>query len=115
MTSHVDLKNLARKLRRNQTKAETLIWSFLRGSQLGCKFRRQQEIGGRYIVDFVCLQEKLVIELDGGQHHEAVDSQRTAFLHQEGFHVLRFWNNDVLQNTEGVLEHIRSAIQNRLK
>lgn len=75
------------------------------------KFRRQHVVG-YYIVDFVCLEQKLVIELDGGQHAEQVgyDARRTAFLEGEGFRVMRFWNNQVLAETESVLDEIRAAL-----
>jgi len=78
----------------------------LRNRQLGdLKFRRQATIG-LYIADFVCIEAKLVVELDGGQHLEELDRKRTHFLEQRGFTVLRFWNNDALENVEGVLETI---------
>ncbi len=98
----------ASALRTHMTDAETRMWQALRGKQLaGRKFRRQQPIGP-YIVDFVCLETKVIIEIDGGQHAEAVhyDSRRDAWLESEGFRVLRFWNNDVIQNLEGVLMKI---------
>jgi len=101
-------KKFARELRKRQTDAERLLWSRLRNRQLaGCKFRRQQLIGD-YIVDFICLEPKLVVELDGGQHSEQVeyDSKRSNFLNRFGFKVLRFWNNDVLNEVESVLECI---------
>ena len=86
------------------------MWQALRNRQLGnLKFRRQATIGP-YIADFVCVEAKLVVELDGGQHREELDRQRTCFLEQRGFAVRRFWNNDVLENLPGVLETIlRSA------
>lgn len=93
----------ARQLRRDMTDAERLLWRHLRASQLGHRFRRQHPIGP-YIVDFACLSAGLVIEVDGGQHFEPVsDARRDAFLRGEGFRLLRFWNNDVLQNPEGAL------------
>lgn len=93
----------ARELRRDMTDAERLLWRHLRASQLGYRFRRQHPIGP-YIVDFACLSAKLVIELDGGQHADsASDAHRDAFLRRQGFRVLRFWNNEVLQNPEGAL------------
>jgi len=72
----------------------------------GVKFRRQQPIG-KYIVDFVSFEKRIVIEVDGGQHSEEVDKERDQWLNNEGFKVLRFWNNEVLKNTEGVFEVIR--------
>jgi very-short-patch-repair endonuclease len=96
----------AKALRKHSTDAEKLLWRYLRAKQLGgVKFRRQQPIG-KYIVDFVCFSHKLVIELDGGQHaqlHERrKDRYRDAWLKDQGFKVLRFWNSDVLGNIEGV-------------
>ena len=102
----------ARNLRERSTDVERLLWSRLRNRQLsGCKFRRQQPIGS-YVVDFVCLEYRLVIELDGGQHAEqqSQDEVRTAFLHQEGYRVLRFWNNQVLAELDSVLEVIYLAL-----
>ena len=94
---------IARKLRRNQTDVEKVLWYKLRNRQLkGIKFHRQYQIGP-YIVDFVCLEHFLIIELDGGQHAEnRKDLSRTKFLEQKGFEVLRFWNHEVLENIEGV-------------
>jgi len=98
----------AKRLRTDSTDAERLLWSRLRAHRLfGLKFKRQQPIG-RYIVDLVCFDAKLVIELDGGQHADAVDTDATrdAWLNSQGFRVLRFWNNDVLSNLDGVLAAI---------
>jgi len=105
------LTNLAKGLRARQTEAENVLWYQLCNRQLeGSKFRRQQQVGD-YIVDFVCFEKKLIIEIDGGQHNEIPnqnkDEQRTRILEQKGYLVLRFWNNDVLQNIEGVIEYIR--------
>jgi very-short-patch-repair endonuclease len=101
----------ARELRSGMTDAEQLLWYHLRGRRLsGWKFRRQHEID-RYIVDFVCADADLIVELDGGQHAEQVeeDAYRTQRLEKLGFRVLRFWNGDVLTNTEAVLEVILKA------
>ena len=101
------------QLRTTQTDAEKRLWRSLRNRQIGgAKFRRQVSIGP-YIVDFLCHDAALVIELDGGQHADRVDhdARRTAFLEKEGYRVLRFWNNDVLQNTEGVLQVVESALR----
>jgi very-short-patch-repair endonuclease len=90
----------ARQLRKNPTDAERLLWRKLRFWQVdGLKFRRQQPLG-RYIVDFICLEKSLVIEVDGGQHSEQVayDVERDIWLRDQGFNVLRFWNHDVLKN-----------------
>jgi len=98
----------ARRLRRASTDAEKLLWQKLRARQLGgAKFRRQTPIGP-YIVDFVSFEHKLVVEIDGGQHSASAerqhDTKRTTWLESQGFRVLRFWNNQVLTNLEGVLE-----------
>jgi len=100
-----------KRLRRNSTDAEKKLWSHLRSAQLGHKFRRQHELLG-YIVDFVCAEKHLIVELDGGQHasQEDYDQKRTAALHALGFRVLRFWNDDVLRDTEGVLAAINTAL-----
>jgi very-short-patch-repair endonuclease len=101
-------KTKARQLRKNLTEAERTLWRHLRLRQFGgSKFRRQQLIG-KYIVDFVCFEKRLVIEVDGGQHSEQVayDSDRNAWLEEHGFRVLRFWDNQVLKETEAVKEMI---------
>ena len=108
----MELLNNAKSLRSNQTEVEKVLWYHLRaGRFLNLKFKRQKTIGS-YIVDFVFLEQKLIIELDGGQHADKVDydEQRTKFLENEGYQVLRFWNNQVLQEMEGVLEAIRTEI-----
>lgn len=106
-----NLTPLAKNLRRNMTDAERKLWSRLRAGQAGVKFRRQQPIGP-YIVDFVCLDRRLIVELDGGQHADAVekDTARTQWLESQGFTVLRFWNNDIMSNIEGVWERIMQAL-----
>jgi very-short-patch-repair endonuclease len=98
----------ARQLRRASTDAERHLWRHLRLKNLaGCKFRRQYPVAG-YIVDFVCISAKLVVELDGGQHLDAgeYDAKRTRTLEIHGFRVLRFWNDEVLLHTTDVLEVI---------
>jgi very-short-patch-repair endonuclease len=98
----------ARQLRAKQTDAERLLWLRLRDRRLnGAKFRRQVPMGS-YILDFVCMESKLVIELDGGQHAEQAhyDAVRTDFLKSQGYRVLRFWNNELLENEQGVLTTI---------
>jgi very-short-patch-repair endonuclease len=105
----------AKVLRKNQTDAERKLWSKLRDNQIdGVKFRRQQPIGN-YIADFVSFEKRLIIEIDGGQHNEdkntMKDEQRTAWLEKDGYRVIRFWNNDVLLNSEGVLMKIREATE----
>ena len=100
------LTQVARDLRNNLTEAEKHLWYGLRLNNLGVKFRRQVVIG-RYIADFVCFEKKLVIEVDGGQHRNSQkDEVRDEWLRREGFKVLRFWNNDVLKNRDGVLRRI---------
>jgi very-short-patch-repair endonuclease len=105
------------ELRRNQTDAERFLWSRLRNRALaGHKFRRQVRLGG-FIVDFVCFERQLVVELDGGQHaecsHQIKDHARTAWLVSQGYRVLRFWNNEILDNIEGVLVTITEALHDR--
>ena len=98
----------ARKLRDNSTDAERRLWQRLRDRQLdGHKFRRQQPIGS-YVLDFVCQNHHLIVELDGGQHVENkdADDRRDAWLTAAGYRVLRFWNHEVYENIEGVLQKI---------
>jgi very-short-patch-repair endonuclease len=100
---------LGKALRKRPTDAEQLLWRYLKMKQMeGLKFRRQQPIDN-YIVDFVCFENRIIIEADGGQHaaENNKDRERDSYLQQLGFKVLRFWNNEVLQNTNGVLETIR--------
>jgi very-short-patch-repair endonuclease len=102
----------AKRLRRNQTDAERVLWFRLRDRRLaGLKFKRQVPVD-RYVADFVCADAKLIIELDGGQHvaREAEDARRTAALEAFGYLVLRYWNNDVLNNIDGVLADILITI-----
>jgi very-short-patch-repair endonuclease len=103
----------AAELRRNPTEAEAKLWKLLRAHQLdGVGFRRQHAIG-QYIVDFCAPRRKLIIELDGSQHldQQIYDEERSAFLEAQGYCVLRFWNNDVLRNTESVMEVIQNTLQ----
>jgi very-short-patch-repair endonuclease len=110
-----ELKNtlpihIAKQLRQRQTETEILLWSKLRDRQLlGLKFRRQQCIGN-YIVDFACMDKKLLVEIDGGHHNtdETIkkDLDRTMWLKSKGYLVLRFWNNDIMENLDGVVETI---------
>jgi very-short-patch-repair endonuclease len=100
-----------RTLRRAATDAERRLWSALRSRRLGAKFRRQHPIGC-YVVDMACVELRLVIEADGGQHTDsASDTVRTRYLERGGWRVLRFWNNDILENTDGVLEVIAAALR----
>jgi very-short-patch-repair endonuclease len=104
------LTPIAQDLRKNPTEAEKHLWHILRGKGMGVKFRRQAVIG-RYIVDFVCFEKKLVIEIDGGQHHQNQnDVKRDEWLKSQGFDVIRFWNNDVLGNLDGVFEEIAARL-----
>ncbi|MDA8214352.1 MAG: endonuclease domain-containing protein [Nitrospiraceae bacterium] len=103
-----------RDLRRNQTEAEKILWSRLRNKRcLGLKFFRQYSVGA-YIMDFYCPEYKLAIELDGGQHAEdeskEYDRIRTDYLKSKGIEVVRFWNNEVLNNTDGVFEEITKKL-----
>jgi very-short-patch-repair endonuclease len=102
----------AAALRQRQTDAERRMWLLLRDRRLArLKFRRQQPIGN-YIVDLFCAAKGLIIELDGGQHNDNPDDERrTAWLESRGYKVLRFWNNDVLKNKEGVLTAILLALK----
>jgi very-short-patch-repair endonuclease len=106
------ITTLAKDLRKKSTDAEIDLWNLLRAKQIqGLKFRRQEPIG-RYIVDFVCYERQVIIEVDGGQHAAAIaeDSARDSWLSSQGFKVLRFWDHEVLTNIEGVLERILEAL-----
>jgi len=102
----------ARDLRVNSTKAELLVWRHLRNRQLGgFKFVRQEPIG-RYYVDFVCREQHVIIEVDGGQHADSkADQRREADLNKLGYRVIRVWNNEVLGNIEGVMHTLLSELQ----
>lgn len=105
-------KEAARQLRKDQTDAESVLWKLLRNRQLlGYKFRRQHTFPP-YILDFYCVDKKLVIELDGGQHleREVYDKQRTEFLEAHGIKVLRFWNDEILKQPADVLIKIERAL-----
>jgi very-short-patch-repair endonuclease len=103
--------DLARFLRHNQTEAEARLWQILRARQLaGYRFRRQHPVG-KYVADFACTKHKLIVEADGGQHADSShDAQRDAWLAEQGWRVLRFWNNDILSNGGGVARQILSAL-----
>lgn len=106
-------RNVRKLLRRNATPQEVILWSRLRGSQLGFKFRRQTSIGN-YILDFYCPEKRLAVEIDGSQHIDSVaDEERTTYLNAQGVQVFRFWNNEVNTNLEGVLLKILSALQEK--
>ena len=105
------LTPVAQKLRRASTDAERRLWHHLRSRQLdGAKFTRQFPIGD-HIADFACRAAQLVIELDGGQHGGPADAARTLEIERFGYRVIRFWNHDVLANTDGVLEAIRVELR----
>jgi very-short-patch-repair endonuclease len=106
------LRDRARRLRHGQTEAEYRLWTRLRARQLEVKFRRQHPIGP-FIVDFCCLERRLIIELDGGQHAAQVkaDERRSALLERKSYRVLRFWDNQVMSETEAVLEQIVSVLK----
>jgi type I restriction enzyme M protein len=110
-----DLLQLARDLRKDQSEAEVVMWALLRGRRLANKkFRRQHPLGS-YVLDFYCAECALAVELDGGQHNTESarrnDGHRTEFLASRGIRVLRFWNNEVLEETECVLDAIWNALQ----
>ena len=104
-------ESMPRQLRKAPTAAEQKLWSRLRQHQLGCKFRRQHPTGG-YIADFACVERRLIVEADGGQHAESPgDLIRTQRLEALGWRVLRFWNDEILENPDGVVEAILQALQ----
>ncbi len=110
--SEMNILTNAKSLRSHQTEAEQRLWYHLRAHRfMGMKFKRQKPVG-RYIVDFICVERQLIIEVDGEQHAEQAGyyQQRDAWLSGQGFMVLRFWNNEVMQQLEGVLEQIRLAL-----
>ena len=102
----------ARVLRANSTEAEKLFWGRVKSGQInGHKFRRQVPIGD-YVVDFLCVKQKLIVELDGGQHavQTEKDGIRSDWLISQGFRILRFWNNEVMENLEGVLDEVQKHL-----
>ena len=111
--NHMDRKQLlnhAKTMRSHQTEAEQRLWYHLRAKRLmDLKFKRQKPIGP-FIADFVCMEYKLVIEVDGSQHGTPADARRDAWFEANGFTLLRFWNNEVLEHTDAVLEQIRLTI-----
>ena len=110
------LKSFSRENRRNQTEAESVLWTYLRGNALGTKFLRQHILGD-YIGDFVSTEKKIVIEIDGGYHLQDSqlirDANRTRFLEQMGYTVVRFSNEEVLMDTDNVIIKIKEIINNK--
>ena len=104
------------ELRKELTPAERKLWALIRNDQLGVNFRRQHAIGN-YIPDFVCIEKKLIIELDGSQHleQEEYDEERTKYLNALGYKVIRFWNNDVTNKIDGVILAIFHALENEAR
>jgi very-short-patch-repair endonuclease len=103
-------KHFARQLRANMSDAEQCLWRRIRQRQLAnCRFRRQHPIGP-FITDFACVEKRLVVEIDGGQHNSESDSGRDDWFHRYGYQVLHFWNNDVLSRTEDVLSEIMKVL-----
>ena len=100
------------ELRKELTPAERKLWTIIRNDQLGFNFRRQHAIGN-FIPDFVCIEKKLIIELDGSQHleQEEYDKERTQYLESQGYKVIRFWNNDVINSIEGVILVVMNALE----
>jgi very-short-patch-repair endonuclease len=106
-------KNKRKLLRNNSTPQELKLWLYLKNKNLGYKFRRQQGIGN-FIVDFCCPAKKLIIEIDGSQHieNEEYDEKRTLYLESLGYKVLRFWNNEINDNIESVVNKIKDFLDN---
>ena len=109
--NHPILKDRRIELRKNQTPQEVLLWARLRGNPLGCKFKRQHSVGP-YILDFYCPDKKLAIELDGSQHlyNKEYDQERTNYLLCLEIETLRFWNNEVNVNMDGVIKKIMNKL-----
>ena len=108
-----NIKSLAKNNRKNATDAEKKFWYALRNKLKDFKFKRQFAVDNKYIVDFICLEKRLIIELDGGQHNENIkDLERTKYLENENFRVVRFWDNDVLNKIDSCLEVVRAALIN---
>lgn len=109
---HIKHTSYARNLRKNSTDVERILWGSLRNKQMGVVFRRQHAFPP-YIADFYCHTAQLVIELDGSQHGGPEDLKRTKYLESLGLKVLRFWNNDILENLDGVLMVIQTELLER--
>lgn len=108
---HKPSTGIARELRRNETEAEKKLWQVLRARQfLGHKFRRQSPVAG-FVADFLCEDLRIIVEADGGQHADnPADVDRTARLQAAGYQVIRYWNNDIMSNLEGVLDDLRERL-----
>jgi very-short-patch-repair endonuclease len=104
----------AGELRREPTPAERKLWAYIRNEKLGVKFRRQHAIGS-FIPDFVCVQKKLILEMDGSQHLEQqeYDDERTKYFEAQGYKVLRFWNNEIMNDINGVITKIQFALEEK--
>jgi very-short-patch-repair endonuclease len=111
--TYVDkIKSLAKTNRQSMTDAERIFWAQLRNKIKEFKFRRQFTIDNKYIVDFVCLEKRLIIEIDGGQHNDNLkDLERTKYLEKEKFIVMRFWNNEVLNNLQACLDAVYTQLR----
>lgn len=110
-----NIKQNARNLRKNMTNQERKFWQIIRNRQFhGYRFLRQYAMG-KYIVDFICREKNIIIELDGGQHNEErniiYDKERTDYLRSKGYKVIRFWNNDIDNNIEGVYLELKKAFE----
>ena len=111
----MDKRNiLAKILRKNSTIQEKRLWNLIKNHKFhGLKFKRQQPIGN-YIVDFICKEAKIIIEIDGGHHNETENTEsdiiRTQYLEQKGYKVIRFWNNEIYENIEGVIKKLEQEI-----
>ena len=115
MMQNANSAHRARELRYSEPPAEKFLWTLLRAKKLnGVKFRRQEPLG-QYVVDFVSFKKKLIIEIDGGQHsaekNKEYDEMRTKWLQSQGFRVIRFWNNDISSNIDGVVTRIKEALE----
>lgn len=109
------IKEFARKMRKEMTPQEVKLWQKIRREELGVKFRRQVPIDSKYIADFACLDKKIIVEVDGGQHCESFnDVQRTFYMENEGFRVIRFWNNEIDANIEGCIDVLKEVISTPL-
>ncbi len=105
----LEKRNFARRMRRSMTRAEVLLWAKLRGTAIGYRFRRQAPVGP-FVADFACIEARVIVEVDGATHgtpeEVARDDERTRYLERAGWRVLRFWNREIVENIDGVLETI---------